>query len=142
MRIGSAFPSDYLKAADLQGRPFRLTIKSIIIDKIGDDQKPVVYFNETEKGLVLNKTNANNISIIYSDETDMWIGKQIELYPATTDFQGRTVDCVRVRAPQVQQTSAPTPTQQHLGGGGEAYPGPGPDDLDDSIPFISPWGVR
>jgi len=138
MRISGAFPSDYLKAADLQGRPFVLTVKSIIIDKIGDDQKPIVYFNETERGLVLNKTNANNISVIYGDETDMWVGKQIELYPATTDYQGRTVDCVRIRAPQVrqapmQQPTPPPPQQQW--GGGEAYPGPGPGELDDEIPF-------
>jgi len=122
MRISGAFPSDYLKAADMQGRPFVLTMKAVIIDKIGDDQKPVVFFNETEKGLVLNKTNANNISVVYGDETDVWVGKQIELYPATTDFQGRTVDCVRVRAPQVQQQAAPPPP-------------PPPTDLDDEIPF-------
>ena len=53
---------------------------------------------ETDKGLVLNKTNAAAIAKTHGDDSDEWIGQAIELYPAVTQFNGNTVDCIRVRA--------------------------------------------
>ncbi len=110
--IMSAFPSDYLKEADLFGKPKVLTITKTTIEKVGDDNKPVVHFEEADQGLVLNKTNANMISDLHGRETDDWAGKVIELFPHTTEFQGRMVPCIRVREVS-----------------GEA------EELDDEIPF-------
>jgi hypothetical protein len=39
----------------------------------------VVYFQGKQKGLVTNKTNANNIAALYGDDTDDWIGQKIML---------------------------------------------------------------
>jgi hypothetical protein len=100
MNIGKAFPSNYLKASDFQGKRSVMTIESVVIENIGDEDKPIVYFNEAELGLVLNKTNANMISeIAKSEETDNWLGIKIILYSTRVDFQGRRVDAIRVDVP-------------------------------------------
>jgi len=102
MRMSAAFPSKFLKCADLEGNAVTLTIESVkmeVMDERSGDTKPVVYFNEKDRGLALNVTNANMISEMYGDESDGWTGKQIEIFPAKTDFQGRVVDCLRVGKP-------------------------------------------
>lgn len=101
MNINGAFPSTYLKAADLSGRRALVTISHVKMEDIGDDHKPVLYFAGKDKGLVLNKTNANAITeITGTDETDGWRGKTIVLYVAKVDFQGKRVDAIRVDYPQ------------------------------------------
>lgn len=103
MKIGSAFPSDFLKAADLNDTPVQVTIKGIKIEEVGrsKEEKPILYFEGKEKGLVLNRTNGKTIAkIANSEETDDWKGVKIILYPTETEFGGEMVDCIRVRAPK------------------------------------------
>ncbi len=106
MRVSDAFPSNYLKAADLHDRNVLVVISHCAMEDIGDDHKPVLYFQGKEKGLVMNKTNANNIAVVYGDDTEEWTGKEIVLFPAMVDFQGRTVAAIRVRAPQAKDRAA------------------------------------
>ena len=110
MKIGSAFPSDYLKAADLQDRPANVTIKGVKIEEVGrdKDQKPVLYFQGKTKGMVLNKTNSRTIAkIVGSEETDDWSGVEVVIYPTETEFAGEMVDCIRIRANKAQPGKAP-----------------------------------
>jgi arabinogalactan endo-1,4-beta-galactosidase len=97
MRISTAFPSKFLKAADLQGRQVKAVMSHVETETIGDDNRPVLYFQNKEKGLVLNKTNANSISAIYGDDTDDWRGGEIVLVEAMVDFQGKTMAAIRCR---------------------------------------------
>lgn len=97
--INEAFPSNYLKAADLQGRQVTVTMDRAEYEKIGDDRKLILFFKGKEKGMVLNKTNANNIGALYGPNTDDWNGEEIVLFEAMVDFQGKTVPAIRVRAP-------------------------------------------
>jgi len=117
MDINSAFPSNYLKAADLRGGRVTVAIDSVVIENIGDEDKPIVYFQGKEKGLVLNKTNANMITeIAKSSETEQWPGVRVTLYSCKVDFQGRRVDAIRVDYPpkaalsQAMQEQAPPPS--------------------------------
>jgi arabinogalactan endo-1,4-beta-galactosidase len=110
MRISTAFPSDYLKAGDLAGRTVRVVMSHVEMKDIGDDHKPVLYFQGKDKGMVLNKTNANNIALAYGDDTDEWNGKEIVLFEAMVDYQGKTVAAIRVRAPTAKDR-APPPRQ-------------------------------
>ena len=108
MRIDAAFPSTYSKAADLQGQQVTVTIARVVTELIGSDEhKPVVYFTGKEKGLVLNKTNANAIAQAYGYETDDWEGQKIVLFEAMVEFQGRTVAAVRVRLPPAARPAKP-----------------------------------
>lgn len=100
MKIGKAFPSNYIKSDDLDGRRVVVTIDRVELEKIGDDEKPVLYFKGKDRGLVLNKTNAATIvEITGSDDTDDWHGHPIVLFPSKTEFQGKRVPCIRVDDP-------------------------------------------
>ena len=112
MNIKTAFPSKWIRAADLQCRDITLTIARFSSEEeVANDgtTKPVIFFHGTEKGLVLNVVNADTIAAIAGEETDVWIGQQITLYPTKTDFGGKRVDCIRIRdlAPAQQACLAP-----------------------------------
>jgi len=96
MKFYNLFPSNYLRAGDLDGDT-PVTIKSLILEEINGEQKPVLYFIEEAKGLVLNKTNGKTIASLHGSETDDWPGKKIILYPTEVDFRGETVAAIRVR---------------------------------------------
>jgi hypothetical protein len=96
--INDVFPSKYLKAADLNGKTVTLTIKDVSVETIGDDDKLVVYFKGKDKGLVMNKTNSNNIAMVFGPDTDGWLEQEISVYPTMVDFQGRSMEAIRVKA--------------------------------------------
>lgn len=109
----TAFGS-FLKHEDLQGHAVRLTIEHVPTEEIrgehGNEKKLVVRFAGKDKGLVLNRTNAESIAeIAGSDDTDDWSGVRIVLFPDKTKFGGKTVDCIRVRAPQGKPEPKPEP---------------------------------
>lgn len=132
MKLGEAFPGQYIKASDLQGKRVTVVIEDVRMEDIGGEQKPVIHFRGKDRGMVLNRTNANAIAdILGSDETDDWGGKAILLYPTRVDFQGKRVDAIRIDAapPSRQPAPAPRPAQ------------PVADDpiddaaIDESVPF-------
>jgi hypothetical protein len=108
MNINNSFPSKYLKSGDIDDQDLILTIRNVTVEDIGQgeskEHKPVVYFHEIEKGMVLNKTNATTISSMYGPETDNWPGKKISVFATEVDFQGKQTLSLRVRtrSPQVQ----------------------------------------
>lgn len=111
MNINNSFPSNYLKAADLQGKRITLTIREVTVENVGKDDKPIVYFEGKEKGLCLNKTNSITITeIAGTPETDNWTGTKIVLFSAKVDFQGQRVDAIRIdwpaEAKQKQQANS------------------------------------
>lgn len=138
MKISQAFPSTYLKAADLQGHDVRVAIRDIKFETLGSgqdaEQKAILYFQGKDRGLVLNKTNAQTIAHAYGDETDDWIGQEIELYTAMVQFQSQMVEAIRVRVPRrkPQQTITSGPEQLRA-----AKPSQGSSAAlaDDDIPF-------
>ena len=90
MDINAAFPSNYLKASDLAGQSYRLVIDRCENEQITDGEwKPILYFSATQKGLVLNKTNAYALAAGWGPETNNWKGREVELYPDTVMFQGK-----------------------------------------------------
>ena len=88
MRNRARFRLTTSRAADLQGRRATVKISRVEMRDVGDDTKPVVYFEGKDKGLVLNKTNSNTISTTYGDETDDWVGMEIVLFETIVEFQG------------------------------------------------------
>ena len=133
MNISEAFPSKYLKASDLQNQSWTVTIKDCLIEEIGDhDRKPVLYFQEAEKGMVLNRTNADTIALHLSNDTDRWKGMKIEMFTQAVPFQGRSVPAIRVRPVTQQKVTDPnTP----LGGSAPPPQVGAATAMDDDIPF-------
>ena len=132
MNINDIFPSKYLKSSEIKGRAITAVIERWEIETVGDDRKLVIYFQNMKKGLLVNKTNADRLSHLYGPDTDDWIGREIVLYSELTNYQGRAMDGIRVRAPEAP--SARTPNGPRITSG-RARPLPEPS-VDDDIP---PW---
>lgn len=125
MKVSEAYPSNFIAAADLDGKNITLIMKNVDMEKIGTDTKPVLYFKGATKGLALNKTNAKNIAAVYGDDMDDWSGQEIVLFPAMVDYKGETVEAIRVRAPQPKDRKVATKPDPITSG----------KDLNDDIPF-------
>lgn len=135
MNIDEQFPSKFLKAADLNGHEIVVTIKDCAVEAIGEDKRPVLYFAGKDKGVVLNKTNATNIRDAYGPDTDEWTGKKVVLYTAYVDFQGRSVESIRIRKPKESELRNSNAPQQQRGSVPPQFEqgDPGIDDSD--VPF-------
>ena len=85
MNINQAFPGKYLKKDDFE-EPKVMTIKDVSVQNVAgegqpEEVKPVVFFAEDARGLVLNKTNAGTLEMVFKTaETDEWVGRQVEVF--------------------------------------------------------------
>lgn len=140
MKSSDAFPSKYLKASDLQGRQVTVRMTHVDPEVISGDKKFILYFSGKTKGMVLNKTNWNNIAKVYGDDSDDWSGQEIVLFEAIVDFQGESVPAIRVKGPskpaQSQNQHRPRPQASEMQGDEPPPRQSAPhDDMADEIPF-------
>jgi hypothetical protein len=100
MRSNEAFPSTYLKAADVKARPIVTVISHLAQEMVGQGQdqkeKHVLHF-EDQKPLVLNRTNWDTLEEAFGD-SDAWPGHKVRLRSARTQYQGKSVDGLRIEA--------------------------------------------
>jgi len=104
VKSSEVFPSKYLKAEDLEG-DITVTIENVALEGLKDQagrevDKPVAFFEEYEKGLILNKTNWAMIAKQFGDESDDWKGKKITLTVIDVDAFGEVVSAIRVKLPK------------------------------------------
>jgi hypothetical protein len=120
MNINTAFPSKYLKAGDdvPEDETIVLTIEKVDMETIGLGKdaadKPVLYFEEVDKGMVLNKTNSLAIAKLYGADTDDWVGKRLALFSTYVQFQSEMVLSIRVKpkAPAPAKGKGPRPVDR------------------------------
>lgn len=101
MKMHELYPSRWLKSEDIEGET-PVVIKELVFDKMKDEdgkeeEKPVLLFKGVDKGLVLNKTNAQRIAEQHGDETDNWSGKKITLTTESVTAFGKTQWAIRVK---------------------------------------------
>lgn len=99
----------------------------------GEELKWCLFFQETDKPLVLNSTNIHICEQVFgSDDTDDWIGKIVLYVDPNVTFGGKLVGGIRLRKPKqahaaVVQRKRPVEAE------------PDPDDFmdgdDDPVPF-------
>jgi len=104
MKKSDFWKSKYIKPDDLNGKPVTLTIKSVKREALKtngrEDAKPVMYFAEAQKGLILNMTNFDSaVDLTGEGDTEKWPGHRIELYPSTVEVSGEVKPCIRIREP-------------------------------------------
>ncbi|MET4238554.1 hypothetical protein AB7Z32_23950 [Bradyrhizobium sp. 482_C4_N1_1] len=104
MNINEAFPSKYLSAADLQGRPATVRMGEVNSEVLDRETKLILSLQGKKKQMVLNKTNAMAIAELHGAETNDWYDKVIEIYATEVEFQGKMTDAIRVRAPRRIET--------------------------------------
>jgi hypothetical protein len=145
MRMNQAFPSAYLKA-DTDEVPEEgfttLTIEEAKVERLGQgkdaEDKVVLYFRETRKGLVMNKTNWKTLTdLLGSDDTDDWEGRQIQLYSTDVQFGLETMRGIRIRSKLPKPGKDQPATMTTAKGGASLPPSPNmvPDDDDDAPPY-------
>jgi hypothetical protein len=143
MKKEDVFPSRFWKAGDLNGEPLVVIIEGTVRETLKtpdgrEEVKAVLYFTGSKKCLPLNVTNWDSVvEICGSEDSDMWPGHKLELYPTKTQMGGRTVDCIRIRppssrGPQAKKPAAPKPPKK----GTAAAKSSSHDDMADEIPFL------
>jgi len=107
MHVDLMFPSRYLRAVDFEGKPVTLTIAEVVKDKVqmangSKAEKYILRFRETDKELILNKTNAKAVAKVLSEPKAInWAGEKIVLKPTKCEAFGEIVDCIRVEVREV-----------------------------------------
>jgi hypothetical protein len=88
----------YLKSSDVKTKQKIGTIAYLVeAEEVGQDKKkkPVLYFEDGVKPLVMNLTNFETIEEAFGDSDD-WPGQKLKIFCAQTTFGGKRTDCVRV----------------------------------------------
>lgn len=101
MNVNDLFPSKFLKAHDLGGKAFTLTIRDITLENVGhgaeQERKLTLAFEKATKMMLLNRTNAMIIASLYGPETDAWKGKAVTVYSARVKAFGSWHDALRIK---------------------------------------------
>jgi hypothetical protein len=98
MRANEAFPSTYLKSADVKDRPIVATISHIEQVNVGqgkDAKDKLALFFENGKPMVLNRTNWETLEDAFGD-SDNWAGHKVKIKAVRTSYQGKPVDGIRL----------------------------------------------
>ena len=103
MKKSDFWKGKHIKAEDL-AEPVTLTIETVKAETLKfngrEERKPVVYFERAQKSLPLNMTNFDAlVELTGADNTDEWPGHRVEVYATTTEMNGETKPCVRLREP-------------------------------------------
>ena len=110
--------TDTIKAEDLKGKDVIVTITAWEVKEFDEEgqhgpyksKKIVLTFAETDKKLVLNKTNGFQIAeFLKQDDPSKWEGAWIKLYPTKTSFGSKMVDCIRIREANYPETEKDSP---------------------------------
>jgi hypothetical protein len=137
------FPSNFLKADDLDDGPMILTITDIHQEKMQDGKlKPCVFFKEDKRALVLNVTNKNALVVLTKSKNPAdAIGLRIMLVQVEAEYQGKPCKAIRIRKPPALGTSEapkPPPDRPQAASAKAAKrkpPGSGDDMRGDGIPY-------
>jgi hypothetical protein len=100
MLISEVFPSKYLKASTVRGTKTAV-IEAIETETFEGGLKPVIYFKDSQQGLVLNRSNARRLQDHFGDESDNWIGKSVNLSAEPISVRGQPVQSIVVRPTSV-----------------------------------------
>ena len=82
------FKKPIAKVEDLKGLKYRTVGLAVdvfkelgVVETVGRERedKPVLYFAEYTKGVILNKTNADAVAAVFGDEEDDWPGHKLQL---------------------------------------------------------------
>lgn len=135
--VNDLYPSksEWLKCDDVPDDGLTVTIDSYEVRDFNNDgkrdRKPVLYFKEDVKALVLNKTNALTITnIVGSGELDDWVGHKITMVPREVEFAGKQVWAIRIQSPRRQTNRAAAAAQAPRGAKAAK-------ELDEAMPNVS-----
>jgi len=106
------FKGDYIAAVEFEGREPTFTIKAVAIVRLAslgpvegesakggakERDRGVISFAETDRGWVLNRTNAECLVAMWGAETDAWIGKRVTLHALPVKVGGKDDLGIRIK---------------------------------------------
>jgi hypothetical protein len=115
MKLNERFPSPWLKGTDIEG-PEVLTVERVDMvemrrqdDKTKQTARPVVYFVDHRKGLILTEDDDDGeqkqsrvckqlVVALGTDDTEKWPGLVVELYPDEVKAFGKVWPVISARA--------------------------------------------
>lgn len=91
------YPGRFIKAGELLGKKPTLTITDVDLeDLIGEDNKPkakaTLTFRETEKQMVMCKTNGLCLKHMFGKKLSDWVGKRVTIFEGSWNGE----PCVRI----------------------------------------------
>jgi hypothetical protein len=137
MKVSDLIESKYLKQSDIPD-PVTVTIQSLKkVNVARDDEAPdyrwTVKFSEFDKSMVYNTTNIKRTAKALGDDTEDWLGKQMQLYvDPDIEFGGNIVGGLRVRGLQRKPVAKRKPEDDaFMDEANRKFD----DAADDSVPF-------
>jgi hypothetical protein len=123
MDISDQLLSGFIKVGDIAGGPRRDVVAYATRNRFGKTDL------EMQGGgtLSLNQTNLRTIANAWGNETNDWIGKELEMYVGKVNYQGQDMDSVLVRT--ISPPIPPRPTRP------KTQPPSRGSFNDDEIPF-------
>jgi hypothetical protein len=102
MDYRALFKGEYISAVELGDKQPTLTIvdvKGLMLDEEDGKQKGkgLVVFKETDRGWVLNKTNAQCLAAMFGKDTNGWKGKRVTLCMKMVQVGRETEPGIRVK---------------------------------------------
>jgi hypothetical protein len=91
-----------LVAEEFGGKDVTLTIKEVkqetLKNERGEEQKIVLYFEETPRAVAMNVTNCKQLTEnVGSGFVQDWVGQKVTFYPVTISAFGRNQEAIRIR---------------------------------------------
>src|SRR5258708_37310191 len=111
MNYEKLFPGRFIKSADFDGKDVNLVIVAVRAEDIEDKPKAVMTFEHTKKEMVLCRTNAEALKLMWGPETNNWVGKRVTLFPAVIKdpFGDGEITAIRVRgSPDLKEPASAT----------------------------------
>lgn len=104
------FPGRFLKAGEFNGRAVTLTIADVFLDGLetetgNTETRAIMAFTETDRQLVLIKTNAQCLRAMWGDDSGEWVGHKVTFHPER-DPSGLSDSglCIRVKgSPELER---------------------------------------
>jgi hypothetical protein len=108
------YPSKYLNSEDAP-QPIEVTVRHVSEETVGEQRKPVCYFEDLSKGLVLNKTNFMMLAqIAKNDDSDNWGGVRVVLTVELVSYKGTVTRGLRLHPIGRKKVSKKVDVEQEL----------------------------
>ena len=133
--------SKYLKKEDVGESGINLVITKFTRETIGQgndqEEKAIIHFQGNAKPMVLNKTNAERLKLIFkTDNPDDVIGKPVNCFnDPFIEFGGKITGGIRIRPATGGGEVQSAPQAQPQAPQGNQQPTPPVEAYDDPLPF-------
>lgn len=129
MNVKDLIIGKYLSAKDMVGQRVLATLDICQIEEFENkttgstDSRPVVYFEDLDQGMVLNKTNLKVLAREFGEETAQWKGKRV----LVTTHQVKTPAGAEVPGLRIEPWAEPVAAATRAARRGTPAPAPTPD---------------